>query len=298
VFELAEASIQPESIGFSPDGRLLAAWTERQVCVIDITAGAARTIWDKGDRYGYCRPGIGFTADSRGVVALHEPEDREFGDHKALQVHDTKTAEANRKFVEVDVWGMDVGANGLVVVAERYDRLVVWNTRTDKRRVAVKWPKGSQVLALSADGNWVAVSNTDQFRLWNIAGTKPPTRARRQFHTDRNKTIWALAVSANGDYVAATSLGLYVWDVQTGKETRIAKAKPGSGREIAFHPSNPLLAFSGGTREVTFWDAPTRSEVKRFAWKIGTVSAVVFSQDGLRCAAAGKGKVVIWDVDA
>ena len=303
VVELPDRDLTPEAFGFSPDGRLLAAWESGgSVLVIDTTTGTARALPTKGAEYNYCTPGVGFTADSRGVVALQDPKDAALDSRRGPYVHDTKTGKARRKFPRVELWAMDVGAKGLVVHSEHAwmepERVVLWDTRTDRRRFAFERTVGfTQQLAVSADGRWVAESCVDLIRLWNLTAAKPPKRARRQFHTARNKTIWALAVSANGEYVAATSVGLYVWDVRTAKETRIAKTKPGSGREIAFHPSRPVLAYSGGSEEVVFYDAAARRELNRFAWGIGRIAAVAFSQDGLRCAAAGKGKVVIWDVE-
>ena len=58
-----------------------------------------------------------------------------------------------------------------------------------------------------------------------------------------------------------------------------------------------MLAFSGGSAEVTLYDAVARTSLKRYAWGIGQVFATRFSPDGLRCAAGAPGKVVIWDVD-
>jgi WD40 repeat protein len=302
VVQLPNRDLQPEALGFSPDGRFLAAWDRGgSVLVIDTAAGVARTLWADGAEYGYCTPGVGFTANGRSVVTLHVRKDAGIFENKSLLVHTVKTGKT-RRLADVDAWALDVGAAGLVVhsVHERMEpeRAVFWDTRTNERRFAFERTVGFvQQLALSPDGRWVAESCVDLIRLWNLTGAKPPKRALRQFHTARNKTIRALAVSANGEYVAATCESLYVWDVRTGKRSRIAKAKPGWGREIAFHPSRPALAYSGGTEEVVFLDAAAHKELNRFAWDVGTVTAVAFSHDGLRCAAAGGGKVVVWDVD-
>lgn len=299
VFELPQTESKPQSVGFSPDGRFLAAWEETRVYAIDTATGTARVLWSGGGKYSYCTPGIGFMADGRRVVALHIPGG---GTGKVLQVHDTKTAKSARTNLRMDVWAMDVGANGLVVLAgwswANSLRVELWDTRTDRRRLAVIWPVGfPEVVASSADGRWVAGSCVDLVRLWNLPGNGSAKRARRQFRVVDNKTVRALAVSASGEFVAATSDRLYVWDVRTGKEARVANVSPGRGRKIAFHPSQPILAFGTG-KGVCFWDVTAKAEMRRFAWDVGHVNAVAFAPDGLRCAAAGTGKVVIWDVDA
>jgi hypothetical protein len=89
------------------------------------------------------------------------------------------------------------------------------------------------------------------------------------------------------------------WVVGTGERVGVAETASGypAGRSVRFHPARPLLAYCAGTDEVVFWDAASRAEVRRFAWGAGRLSAVEFSADELRCAAA-EGKVVVWDMDA
>ena len=301
VIELPDPKVEPWALGFAPDGRLLAVWEKSQLGLIDTAAGTARSLWAGGQDFGYCTPGVGFTADGKRVLALHITAGDSFHD-KTLQLHGLKAGEPKRKDADMNVWAMDVGARGVVVLAgwssKKSLRVELWDTRTDKQRLAVKWPMGfPQVLAASADGKWVAGSCVELIRLWNFTGNKPPTRARRQFKATHNETVRAIAVAPGGGFVAATTDRLHVWDVKTGKETRIASvAPPGWGREIAFHPTRPVLAFCAGT-EVGLWDAAAGAEVRRFAWNVGRVGALAFAPDGLRCAAAGKGKVVVWDVD-
>lgn len=301
VIELPEPEAAPWALGFSPDGRFLAAWEARRVWLIDTATGSARVLWKDGQRYSYCTPGVGFTANGKGVVAVNISGGF-ITSEKELQVHNTKTGKTEQKKPGMAVWAMDAGPNGLVALAGWSSkaglRVEFWDTRTDKRRLAVDWPVGfPSSVALSACGKWLAGSCVELIRVWDFTGKKPPTRARRQFRAARNETVRAIAVSAGGGFVAATSTRLHLWDMKTGKETRVAEVAPEWGREIAFHPTRPVLAFSAG-KEVGLWDAAAKAEVRRFAWDVGRVNAVAFSPDGLRCAAAGSGKVVVWDVDA
>ena len=298
VIDLPDPVIAPRSLGFSPDGRFLAVWEQKQLCLIDTVAGSAQLIWSGGRQFGYCTPGVGFTANGRSVIAHHVLPDGSSLD-KTLQIHDTKAGEPTRKDVGMNVWSLDVGTNGLVVLAgwsaKQSLRVEFWDTRTDKQRLAVKWPRGfPQVLAVSADGKWLAGSCVDLIRLWNFTTNETPTRARRQFKVTHNETVRAMAVAPKGEFVAATADRLYIWDVKTGKEVPVAATVPDWGREDAFHSSQALLAFSSG-EEVALWSPGEK--VSRFAWGIGRVQAVTFTPDGLRCAAAGQGKVVVWDVD-
>jgi WD40 repeat protein len=290
--------MQPAALGFSPDGRLLAAWDRsRQLLIIDTTSGRTRALDSKGYEFTFCVPGIGFTADSRGVIAF-DSEMLNRSTTNVVRVHDVKTGKVRPEFPNKGFVAMDMAPNGLVALAEwPGGKIVRWNTSSGKRMPAPGRPaRYAQQLAVSADGNWVAESWNNTIRVWNLADTKPLKRAKRQLRSAG--IVRAMALSANGEYVAGISRVLRVWDVRTGKTVLDAKtAQSYPGHEIAFHPSRPVVAYSGGTEEVAFYDAAARREVNRFAWGVGTIEAVAFSQDGLRCAAAGEGKVVVWDVD-
>ena len=59
VVELPDRDLTPEAVGFSPDGRLLAAWERGgSVFVIDTETGTARAMPTKGVKYNYCTPGV------------------------------------------------------------------------------------------------------------------------------------------------------------------------------------------------------------------------------------------------
>jgi hypothetical protein len=133
-------------------------------------------------------------------------------------------------------------------------------------------------------------------------GVKAPTRATRTFETGRF-AVAGLALSGDGSYVALHAKGLRVRHVRTGDWWGIPAQLAGYSHAVAFHPTRPGLAYIGyialGDRgvEVIFYDVAARAEVKRFRWGVGSVDAPVFSPDGLRCAVACAGKIVIWDVD-
>ena len=158
-----------------------------------------------------------------------------------------------------------------------------------------------QLLAVSGDEKWVASGGYHMIRLWNIGGKKLPARPTRQFKIERTQFV-SLALSADGAFVAAGGLygdgeAVYVGAAKTGEIWPIGKKSHTEDRGVTFHPSRPVLAASGVAGEVVLYDASARAELRRYAWPLDAVSAVAFSPDGLRCAAAGPGKVVVWDVD-
>jgi hypothetical protein len=150
-------------------------------------------------------------------------------------------------------------------------------------------------------------SCSEEIRLWNLGGKKLPNRATKQLRAAEYTLVVALAISADGTYIAAGTL-----ERVTGTAVRVCEAKTGEWklvcerererehherRDLVFHPSRPVVTHRGGPGEVVFYDAASQTELKRYAWPLEKITAITFASDGLRCAAVGTGKVVIWDVD-
>ncbi len=302
VIELPEPNFEPLSLRFAPDGLLLAAWSWGRVCVLDTARGTAVAMLGKTD-VGLGSPGVGFTADGRAVVASQ---------HHAkppVHVYNLESGEVLRQCPELHGSAIEVGPGGRLVYLTvnwpgYWVEIVRWNPLTGERLPAFGKHKDSlNQLAVSANEKWVAGANGDTVRVWNLGGPKLPARATRQFTADEftaehnRHGIRGLAIASDGAFVAFNGPGVQIGNVRTGASWTVSPSGVRWGREVAFHPSRPILAYSGMSREVAFYDAVMRTELKRFAWNIGNVTATAFSEDGLRCAAAGMDKVVVWDVD-
>ena len=315
------SAVMPEALAFSPDGRRIAAWNRGGVYVIDTHTGTVRALWDNRDSGMTEVPGVGFTADGSGVVADHDL-------HPAkLWVHDAETGAVVREFSAGRHFAVESGPDGRLVYVSvdpkpGWTEVIPWDPLTGEAKPGILRHKGYlRQLAVSADGKWMAGASSRTVRVWNRSGPKEPARATRQFEMDSSiACVTGLALSSDGAFVAVSGLavGVRVWEVpsakpegfvKTGAEWQVAQYAAQFAREVAFHPSRPLLAFGGWSAEVAFWDAASRAELKRYAWEwgakpiplswgsVGKVLATAFSPDGLRCAAAGTGEVIVWDVD-
>jgi WD40 repeat protein len=299
-FDLPTANISPDALGFSPDGRLLAVWAFGRVFLIDTTAGTTRTLQSESDGIMWGSPGVGFTPDGRGVIAL--TNFREGRQRAAVRVYDVDSGELRQTFQREGLEAMEPAADGRLVYlamrpTEQSTEIVLWDPVTGKKQRGFGQHTGFlRQLAVSADGQWVAGSPLNEIRVWDIRGGKRPTRAARKVQAKGWRGIGALALSADGGFVAAEGSGVAVWEVGTGAMHPLSDWGGHRGRSVAFHPTAPVLAYTTRSDEVVFWDPRSRSELHRFSWDIGWLLALAFSLDGMRCAAGSKGKVVVWDV--
>jgi WD40 repeat protein len=304
VFDLPEPTIHPDALGFAPDGRLLAVSSHGQLFVIDTVGGGVRALWPDPDPFSPRGSGLAFTADGRNVIAHHclDP-------HGAIEVHNIETGDVARDFPMAFSEVCEPGPGGRLIYVGAHPvrhhaiaEIVRWNPLTGETLPPfARHASVIQRLAVSADEKWVAGSNSEYIRVWNLGGKKLPARATRQFHIEHALVV-SLALSADGAYVAAGSFFrnggiLHVGAVRTGAVWELGERPRSADRDLAFHPSRPVLALRGMSGAVALYDAEARTELKRYQWPLDLVTALAFSADGLRCAAAGPGKVVIWDVD-
>jgi hypothetical protein len=314
IFDLPDPAVRPASLGFSQDGRWLAVWEVTRIDVVDPSAGTVRNILHQAEPDRYMRgrnPAVGFTPDGRGVIAHYIFGSEDEGSLGGIvRVFDAATGEVGRELPVDSSSAVEIGPGGKWVYAGVFDNprigVLRWNPLTGETLPAFGWSRRDLYhIAVSADERVVAAAVWDGVRAWRFRGQRLPGRATKQLQAEPAFMVRAIAMTADGRYVAAAADNsdrnrVDAWEVETGERWAVLE-RPGGyrrGRDVAFHPARPVLAYCASAEEVAFYDAKARAELKRFEWGIGTVSSVAFSHDGLRCAAAGKGKVVVWDVDA
>ena len=284
----------PLALAFSPDGRRLAVQSPAHGLAVleppSLTPVAVRhflTAW--------C--GVAFTAEGRvvwsekGEMRVYDPERQ--GEPETLP--DSKGCS-----------GVGVSPDGATVYAGVRDGKATtirrWDARTGQAEDVVGTKKAIHGVAVSRDGGWLAGFDEQAVRVWRLEGPTAQekfVRRTRQFNAPRT-----VAISADGRLVAATGGGrlrshppLYLWDTATAKEP-FPLDHPGShAGGVAFHPTRPILASVGDEGSAVFWDLEGGRELKRFAWPTKGLHAVAFDPHGMRCAAAGMGCVVVWDVE-
>lgn len=294
---------RPAAMAFSPDGSLLAVTLAGRVFIADPVTGAVRHLKTASATSSSESCGVAFTPDGSKLTVPHGHRTK-----PVIEVHDVETGEVARTFPlghYADVCEPSLDGRSMYVALRKNDALagiVRWSPLTGER-VELISPSAHLIsrLAVSGDEKWLARARDGILHVWDISGTKPLSGLAQKLRIN-NSNIYSLALSSDGAFVAAGCMhygapgAVYVADVKTGEMWRAGEEPGNNARGIAFHPSRPILAMRGPKGEVAFYDAAARAELQRYAWPLDEVRMVRFSPDGLRCA-AGRDKVIVWDVD-
>ena len=120
-------------------------------------------------------------------------------------------------------------------------------------------------------------------------------------------TINHISFSPDGTRLAvATSIGVWIYDAQTGKEISLIKVNfrsPLTVNRVAFSPDGKTLATGNGVLggNLDLWDVETGEKIITLKKNIGRIYALEFSPDGkmLSCGSLYRGvEYYMWEVDS
>ena len=132
-------------------------------------------------------------------------------------------------------------------------------------------------------------------RLWDL------TNGQQLFRLDHVDIVRAVAFNPNGNQVAtACDDGqIRLWETKTGS---LSRTLSGSGlhRALAYSPDGTLLASESSAPEygsISLWDVERGQLLQKLTGHQGSVTSMVFSQDGrLLVSASSDGTVRLWKV--
>ena len=113
-------------------------------------------------------------------------------------------------------------------------------------------------------------------------------------------TIQEIAYSPDGTMLAAaTAIGVWIYDVQTGKELQLLATEPVNVKSIAFSPDGTKLVSSGIGALLSLWDVESGRLLRTFPIESEWDNrGVAFSPDGKIIASNGQiGTVQLWNPD-
>lgn len=275
------------SLGFSPDGRLLAAGNFRgQVRVWDVARRSeVKTLDAHQDEIRV----LAFTADGKSLVSAVAGGD--------VKVWDTGTWQPSRAFNADTTYAGALSPDGKKLIAGGFGKATAIDLANG--RATKEFTHGTIVVgvACSADGKLLATASESSVKLWDYAAGRELATLAGPDGGD----LRSLAMSPDGKLLAAGSEQqfVYVWDVAQRKQvSRLAVGRADAVDAVAFSPDNKTLAV-GSILELRLFDVATGMEVRQ--WRAGVTEVLAYSPDGSLLASAGmtvesQGKVEIWAV--
>ena len=168
--------------------------------------------------------------------------------------------------------------------------LRLWDARTrvGKKPFELSGSSEYESLALSPNGELLAVASGEIVRLWDM--TKRELKPL-QIPGD------SVAISQNGTLAVRHGDSLRLWDTKTWVEMPELKVAFAVRNAMAFSPDGKSFAAASGTGNVKLWDTSTWKETE-LSGLGGYVLSVAFSPDSKTLATGSGDKIArLWDMD-
>lgn len=173
--------------------------------------------------------------------------------------------------------------------------VLLWDVSTGELQNKYEANRGSSNIALSPDGQIVALASRDGLiRMWDV-------RIDTILYTleaHPNNYLQCMLFSPDGQTLASggTDNIVNLWDVSTGELLHTLKKHVNGVEGVSFSPDGKILASCSFDNNILMWDVQTGKLDNAITAPMNWIFSVSFSPDGQTLAVGGQ-SVQIWDVN-
>ena len=285
--------IRPQSVSFSPDGRMLAAGSSDGIV----------ELWDVGtQRLLAALPGhrhrvtsVAFSRDGKTLASGSIDETVRLWN--VMKRENIAILRGHRRWVNSVAFSPD----GTRLASGAYGRgrdatIKLWDIASEQNINTFTVPReGVYAVAFSTDGRTIASGSRDgTVKLWDVETGN--VEFAISGHTSVDKSV---SFSPDGSTLATGSRDgtVKLWDVTTGRHVETFGSHALGVSAVAFSPDGALLASGSYDSTTKLWDVETGTAVSsRFTYYCkGLVNSVAFSPDGTIVATGDARALILWN---
>jgi WD40 repeat protein len=170
--------------------------------------------------------------------------------------------------------------------------LHAWEINRNRNPQPVAPP--ARIVALTTNGEFAALGNYTQIRLWDLAKSEEGLTIRTA------NGVNTLALSADASILAAgnDAHAVEVWETKTGTLLHTLRGHDAYVSASAFSPSGKLLASGSHDRTIRLWDPTTGKIIRVLEGHRDQVSGLVFLPGEKTLVSSSWDRTIrLWDVD-
>jgi WD40 repeat protein len=278
------------AVAFSPDGKLLATGSYRQVTVWDLAS--VRPVTVLTNLLGAVND-LRFSPDGK-LLAVAGGQPSAKGDLRLYEVAGWKLAANLGGHLDV-VFCVAFHPDGQHLASASFDKTVrLWDLSSHKlMRTFTHHSDFVYSVAFGPGGKWLVSSSKDR----SVRMFDPATGKSVFTFSGMDQDVLAVAVSPDGKSVVSSGFesALHWWNPQTGERVRVQGGHGVAVHELCFSDDGKVLASAGGDGTVRVWNGSSGALLQTMS--VGAMTYAVRLSPNAKVLASGSfdGLVRLWD---